>query len=36
MGITPILAYIYFFYQTKDLSMKVESQKIHLKWASQY
>jgi hypothetical protein len=27
MGITPILAYIYFFYQTKDLSMKVESQK---------
>ena len=27
MSITPILAYIYFFYQTKDLSMKVESQK---------
>ena len=25
-GHYPILAYIYFFYQTKDLSMKVESQ----------
>jgi hypothetical protein len=31
MGITPILAYIYFFYQTKDLSMKVESQKNSFK-----
>ena len=31
MGITPILAYIYFFYQTKDLSMKVASQKNSFK-----
>ena len=31
MGITPILAYIYFFYQTKNLSMKVESQKNSFK-----
>jgi hypothetical protein len=31
LGITPILAYIYFFYQTKDLSMKVESQKNSFK-----
>ena len=31
MGITPIIAYIYFFYQTKDLSMKVESQKNSFK-----
>ena len=31
VGITPILAYIYFFYRTKDLSMKVESQKNSFK-----
>jgi len=31
MGITPILAYIYFFNQTRDLSKKVESQKNSFK-----
>ena len=27
LGITPILAYIYFFYQVRDLYKKMESQK---------